>query len=339
MLLGRVYGVDLGSSEIKVYSHSNHKFFQTANLIASRGREIIAVGNDAYNMFEKTPQDINVTSPMAIGAIADPELQQIVLYSILKDRGRLLKGQCDFYFTVPLEISNVEKRAYYNSANGYWLHRNRVFTVEAPIADALQLGIDLSEKNQGSMLVNIGDMTTQFSVFNEGKIIISRRVPYGGHHIAEMIIAAIRRRFGLAIGWHTARGLLKQLGRLSDNTKESRKVIGVDIYSGLPREELINSYVVNDGIMDCINLIAAEMKTFLERIPPQIAYHIAREGIYLTGGTARLPYLDKYLANYTGVTFNLAQGSNATTIKGLSKIISDKTLSDTWAHQLRARKI
>ncbi len=34
-------------------------------MIAAKGRKIIAVGNEAYEMFEKAPSDISVSSPMA----------------------------------------------------------------------------------------------------------------------------------------------------------------------------------------------------------------------------------------------------------------------------------
>lgn len=91
------------------------------------------------------------------------------------------------------------------------------------------------------------------------------------------------------------------MGRLNDQRKDARKVVGIDGISGLPREEVISGYVVNAGIMNCVNEIAAEMKTFLERIPPQISYHIAREGIFLTGGSTKIPYIDNYLASYTGL--------------------------------------
>ena len=57
------------------------------------------------------------------------------------------------------------------------------------------------------------------------------------------------------------------MGRLNDQRREARKVVGIDGISGLPREEIISGYVVNAGIMNCVNEIAAEMKTFLERIP------------------------------------------------------------------------
>ena len=47
------------------------------NMIASKGRRIIAVGNEAYDMFEKAPANIVVNSPMAFGMIANLELQEI----------------------------------------------------------------------------------------------------------------------------------------------------------------------------------------------------------------------------------------------------------------------
>lgn len=52
MLIKKTYGIDLGSSTIKVYSFLRNKTYLEKNMIASKGRKIIAVGNEAYDMFE-----------------------------------------------------------------------------------------------------------------------------------------------------------------------------------------------------------------------------------------------------------------------------------------------
>ena len=65
MLLRKTYGIDLGSSSIKVYSFFKKQSYMEKNMIASKGRRIIAVGNEAYDMFEKAPANIVVNSPMA----------------------------------------------------------------------------------------------------------------------------------------------------------------------------------------------------------------------------------------------------------------------------------
>ena len=89
MLFEKTYGIDLGSSSVKVYSFFKNKSYIEKNMIASKGRRIIAVGNDAYEMFEKEPADISVNSPMAFGMIANLELQEIVLYSMMKKIDRI----------------------------------------------------------------------------------------------------------------------------------------------------------------------------------------------------------------------------------------------------------
>ena len=337
MLWRKTYGVDLGSSNIKIYSSLRNKRYTDKNMLASRGRKIIAVGNDAYEMYGKTPTDISVHSPMAFGMIADVELQEIALYSMLKKIDRILGTGSDIYFNVPLDMTAIEKRAYYHVVNGHWLRNNRVYMVETPIADALALGINL-EKNTGSMLVHIGAQTTQFSIITDGKIIISKKIPIGGSQMNQAVVNEVRRRCSLQIGYRTGKRLKLVMGRLNEQRKEARKVVGIDSVSGLPREEIVSSYVVNAGIMNTVNEIAAEMKTFLERTPPQISYHIAKEGIYLTGGSTRLPFIDKYLASYPGFTFNLSEYYEYSSLKGLQEVIHKKELKK-WAQPVRQRKL
>lgn len=337
MLFRNTYGIDLGNSTIKVYSALRNKTFLEKNMIASRGRTIIAVGNEAYEMYEKAPSDISVSSPMAFGMIANLELQEIALYSMLKKIDRIISFGSDMYFSVPLDMTAVEKRAYYHVANGHWLRKNRVFMVEAPIADAIAMGVNL-EKNTGSMVVNIGAQSTQFSIITDGKIIISKQIPIGGRQMNEAICSEIRKRYNLQIGTRTGKRLKLVMGRLNDQRRDARKVVGIDSISGLPREEVISAYVVNAGIMNCVNEIAAEMKTFLERIPPQISYQIAKEGIYLTGGSTRLPFIDNYLASYTGFAFNLSELYETSAVCGLEKIIRDRELKK-WAQSIKQRKL
>ena len=337
MLFEKTYGIDLGSSSVKVYSLFKNKSYMEKNMIASRGHKIIAVGNEAYEMFEKSPAEVAVCSPMSFGMIANLELQEIVLYSMIRRIDHILGVGSVMFFTVPLDMTAVEKRAYFNVANGYWLRKNRVYMVESPIADALAMGVDLDDPT-GNMVVNMGAQSTEMSIITGGRIIISKKIPIGGRQMNESICTEIRKRYNLQLGTRTAKRLKMVMGRLSDQRKGVRKVVGIDCISGLPREEVISSYVVNDGIMNCVNEIVSEMKTFLERIPPQISYHIAKQGIYITGGSTRLPYLDKYLASYTGFTFNMSDLYEKSAVSGLEKIIKNKELRK-WAMPVKQRKL
>ena len=337
MLFQKTYGIDLGSSDVKIYSSLRNNTYSEKNMIAARGHEIIAVGDDAYEMSEKEPVSISVQSPMAFGDIAEVELQEIVIYTLLKKIDYTAGIPSAFYFSVPLDMTAIERRAYYYVVNGHWLHQNRVFMVESPVADALAIGMD-PESSTGGMIVNIGGQCTDLSVLTDGKIIMSRKILVGGQQMDEAISSEIRRRHHLQIGLRTARRLKLVMGRLSDSRKDARKVVGIDSVSGLPREEVITSYEVNAGIMNCVNEIAAEMKTFLERVPPQISYQIAREGIHLTGGSTRLPFIDRYLASATGYGFNLSSLYENCTLSGLTRVIREKELRK-WARPVVLRKL
>lgn len=57
-----VYGLDLGSYEIKVYDKKSDTIWKEKNVIAIKeDREIFAVGDQAYEMYEKTPPEYSGT--------------------------------------------------------------------------------------------------------------------------------------------------------------------------------------------------------------------------------------------------------------------------------------
>lgn len=67
MQLHNVYGVDLGTSTVKIYSQKRDTITKEKNMIAVRNHEdVLAVGNEAYEMFEKAPGNVSVGSPMAL---------------------------------------------------------------------------------------------------------------------------------------------------------------------------------------------------------------------------------------------------------------------------------
>ena len=55
MLLHKTFGVDLGTSTVKIYSQDNDTIITEKNMIAIRNQnQILAVGNEAYKIFEKS---------------------------------------------------------------------------------------------------------------------------------------------------------------------------------------------------------------------------------------------------------------------------------------------
>ena len=55
MLFEKTYGIDLGSSSVKVYSMIRNKSYIEKNMIAAKGRKIIAVATKRMKCLRKHP--------------------------------------------------------------------------------------------------------------------------------------------------------------------------------------------------------------------------------------------------------------------------------------------
>ncbi|MCI5701112.1 MAG: rod shape-determining protein [Lachnospiraceae bacterium] len=337
MSFGNVYGVDLGTSSVKIFSLKKNKITVEKSMLAIRNQDqLLAVGNDAYEMFEKTPENVQISCPVAYGAIADVNHVEVVLHTLLRKTDRYIGHGPVIYFSVPMNMSEIERRAYYAITHNGLLHKPQVYLVERPVCDALALGIPIS-KTKGSMVVNIGAESTDFSIIANEQVIISKTIYFGGKQLNESICDMVRRNYNLLIGRRTARRLKIAMANLNGDRREGRKVVGINTLSGIPREGVVSAALVREAIREPLENIASELKTFIERIPPQIAASVAAEGIYLTGGTTRIPGLDKYIESFTGYPIKLSSYYELCTIKGLEELITHKALKK-WARSIKEKK-
>ena len=67
-----VYGIDLGTCNLKVFCKATGNVINEKNAIAVVNKnQLYAFGNDAYAMYEKAPDAIKVSFPVVNGVIAD----------------------------------------------------------------------------------------------------------------------------------------------------------------------------------------------------------------------------------------------------------------------------
>ena len=330
-----VFGVDLGSSAVKIYSMNKKRMIIEHNMIAIRnGSQVIAVGNDAFEMYEKNPPEISVDRPIVNGKIADVDEVEMLLSLLLRKTDRSVGRKPQIYFSAPVNMSEIEKRAYYAISHTGNLGNPKVFLADRPICDAISLGIDIA-KSRGSMILDIGAQSTEVSVLQNDQVIVSDPLPVGGQQLNESICNEVRREENLLIGRRTARRLKAVLASFEQSgIGEARKVTGIDTVSGLPREAVITSELVNRAVDAELRKGAEEIRIFLERTPPQVTRCITEEGIYLTGGTSRIPGIDRYLAHHIGCRINRSDDYEFSTVKGLEQIVQNKELKK-WVYVMK----
>ncbi len=321
-MANNAFGIDLGTNNIKIYSRNDDNILVEKNMIAIENKNtLFAYGDSAFEMHEKAPANIHISFPLSNGVIADIKNMETLVYYFISD---LMKGNlkpADYYIAVPTDVTEVEKRAFYDLIKNAGVKAKKIMVVEKAVADGLGMDIDV-KNSQGVLVVNVGYETTEISILSLGGIVLSRLIKVGGVKFDEAIRAAVRREFSLMIGGKTAENVKINLRELVAEGRGA-VVYGRDIVTGLPVEREIPTKLVDESLTEHFHTIIDNVKVILERTPPELAADIYRHGIYLTGGASQVNHLAEELAKGTGLKVNVADSPLTSVAVGLSKIIKE----------------
>lgn len=316
------FGIDLGTSSIKIYNRSDDEVFVEKNMIAIKNKkEIYAYGDSAFEMYEKAPSNISISYPLNYGVIADIKNMENLIKLYM---GSLMKGQirpADYYIAVPRDVTEVERMAFKDLIKEAGVKAKNISTVDEAIADGLGMDIDV-KNSQGVLVVNVGYDTTEISILSLGGIVLSKLIKTGGHKFDDAIKSAVRQEFQLIIGSKTSEQLKIQMSQ-GENTDSSPVVYGRDIVTGLPVERAIPEETINACLKEHFNTIIDNIKVILERTPPELSADIYKHGIYLTGGASQVVNLSEMMSVGTGLKVNMAENPVTSVAMGLAKIIKD----------------
>lgn len=316
------FGIDLGTSNIKIYSVDSRSIFVERNMIAIENkRNLLAYGDSAYAMYEKSPANIVASYPVNNGVIADIQNMETLVKYFITDMSKGSVRTADFYVAVPTDVTEVEKKAFFDLIKDSNVKARKIMVVDKAVADAVGLGIDV-KTSQGAMIIDVGFATTEISILSLGGIVLSRLIKVGGNKFGESVRNAVRKEYGLLIGEKSAEKIVEQLYELEMEGRPAL-VFGRDIVSGLPIEREIPTKLIDECLMEDFAIIVDNIKVILERTPPELGADIRRQGVYLTGGASQVSRLAGLIERTTGLVVNVPEEPITTVALGLAKIIKD----------------
>ncbi|MCR4841742.1 MAG: rod shape-determining protein [Eubacterium sp.] len=320
-----VVGLDLGTQNIKISSKALKGVVCEKNVIALEGSRLYAYGDDAYGMYEKAPDNITVSFPIQSGVIANYRDMRDILVAFINKYFKNIKG-ATIIIAVPTDISEVEKRSYFDLVENCKFKLSNILVCEKPIAAATGLGLSVNSAS-GMLIVDIGADTTEISVLSLGGIVISRLIKVGGNHMANAISAALKKDNNLVIGQRSAQKILAEIGYAANCQEETMSIVGRDMLSGFPVTSEVKSTAVYEAIKDYLEEITESVKFILERTPPELTSDIIDNGMYVTGGVSRIKNIDVLLSEATELDVNISDNPIENAVLGLEKIASDRELS------------
>ncbi len=324
-MFGNVYGLDLGTYEIKVYDKKKNTVWKEKNAIAiADEKRIFSVGDDAYAMYEKAPGNIEIQFPMKEGVISHFYHMQYLLQNLLKKEQRFVRGS-KYIVAVPTDVTEVEKRAFYDLVVHSTAKAKEVRIIERGIADAIGLGLDV-QHSPGIMIVNFGAETTELSILSYGGVVCNRLLKIGGTTLDYAIVNAVRYHQEFLIGRLTAEELRKHFGICSSQGNATLSVAGRNLVTRIPEQKEVSMHLVRAAIKEPLQTCMHEIRTLLERTPPEVQRAIQKSGIYIAGGVANLSGFDTYIQHALGLNIHTTEQPEFCAVNGLKQVIASKEL-------------
>jgi len=303
--VARDLAIDLGTSNTQVFARGRGVILEEPTVIAlnTRSHEVLAVGDEAWQLIGRTPGYIVAVRPLREGAITDFDITERTIKLLLRRAGLTMFNRPRVLICVPSAITSVERRAVKEAARR--AGASAAHLIEQPMAAAIGAGLDVHEP-VGSMVVDVGGGTTETAVISLGGIVAYRAVRCGGFDMDAAIQEYVRQKYGVAISERTGEELKIAIGSALPYEGELRvEVRGREISTGRPRLVILTADEIRFALEEQVDLIVDTVLGCLSDAPPELAQDIIYEGIHLLGGGAKLRGLAERLTRETDVPVHL----------------------------------
>jgi len=313
--------IDLGTANTLVYASGRGIVLNEPTVIAmsSRTHDVLAIGDEAWQMIGRTPAYIVAVRPLRKGAITDFDITERVIRLLLGRAGVSWLNRPRVLICVPSAITDVERCAVEEAARGSGA--KGVYLIEQPIAAAIGAGLPIHEP-LGNMIVDVGGGTTESAVISLGGIVVRHAVRVGSFDMDASIQTYVRREHAIAIGERTAEEIKVAIGTAWPMEEEVKaEVRGRDLMSGLPKTVILSPKEVREAIEEQIGAIIKSVVKCLAMAPPDLAQDLIVQGIHLVGGGAMLRGLERRLEAETAVPVHLVEAPLECVVLGAGKCL------------------
>jgi len=313
--------MDLGTANT-IIMHNDKIVVNEPSIVAldNHTDKMVAVGNKAKLMYEKTNKDIRVVRPLRNGVIADFDACEQMMRGLIGmvDTGRhLFSPSLKMVIGVPSGSTEVELRAVRDSAEH--AGGREVYMIFEPMAAAIGIGVDVLAP-EGNMIVDIGGGTTEIAVISLGGLISNQSVKVAGDDFTSDIQEYMGRQHNVKVSERMAERIKINVGaaltELGEDAPEDYVVSGPNKITALPMSVPVCYQEIAHCLDRSISKIETAVLNALENTVPEVYADILKNGIYLSGGGSMLRGISKRLADKIGIQFHVANEPLLSVAKG-----------------------
>lgn len=319
------FAIDLGNNNTVISDESGPLLAQPSYIVFNTARNVKAVGDHAYAMFEKTHDELTPVKPLKGGVIADYEsatrMIQEMVKQVYRNRG-FLSGFNHVISGVPYNTTEVERRALRDALEQ--INSKKSHLLYEPLAAALGMGLSIREP-QGKLVIDIGGGITEIVVISLSGIAAFQSIKIAGDTFDENIQDHFRKEYNMAIGLKTAELVKIQVGAVTDKLADAPQpmfVKGKDMLSGIPITRKISHSEIAHILNKSFEQIETAIIQTLETCPPELAADIYETGIHLTGGGSMFRGIKERFERSIKLTVHLDPTPLRSVSNGISQALS-----------------
>lgn len=315
-------GIDLGTANTLVYIKDQGIVLREPSVVAMKGDDVKAVGEEAKRMVGRTPGSVVAIRPLKDGVIANFDVAHNMLKFFI-ERARQGKHfrRPRVLIAHPSGITEVERHAIEDAAGAAGATHVRL--IEEPMAAALGCGLPVTEP-VGSMIVDIGGGTSEVAIISLSDIVYSQSEKCGGDALDETIIRHMLSAHNLLVGPRTAEEIKIRVGSAHPLQQELQmEVKGRDRGTGLPKTVTVRSEEIRESLQDKLDIIVNAVRQTLDHCPPELASDLYDRGITVAGGGALLRGLSDLLHEQTGLPIMISEDPLSAVAEGTGKFLQE----------------
>ncbi|MBA3281504.1 MAG: rod shape-determining protein [Acidimicrobiia bacterium] len=319
--MARDLAIDLGTANTLVYAKGRGIVLNEPSVIALNQQtgDVLAMGQEAWQMIGRTPGYIVAVRPLRQGAITDFDVTQRMIRLLLQRAGVSKFNRPRVVICVPSAITEVERRAVTEAARRAGAADAQL--IEQPMAAALGAYLPVNEPI-ANMVIDVGGGTSETALISLGGVVALQAVRVGSFDIDAAIQTFIRREYGIAVGERTAEEIKVAIGSAWPVQEEVKaEVRGRDLMSGLPKTVILSPEEVREAISEPVTSILDSVITCLGEAPPELAHDLVVRGMHLVGGGGMLKGLAQRIAEETDIPVTLVDAPLEAVVMGAGRCI------------------
>lgn len=276
-------------------------------------------GYRAENVMSSALGGARVIEPVREGLIADEDMCIQLFRHFFKKivPAGLVKPKIRAIVSISCAMTNSDRKAVEKCFVKAGV--KEITLVESPLSLIAYTG------SIGGLFVDIGGGKTEVAAVTNRGIACGVAVNIAGDAFNSAIIDAVYMHYGVKLGDYTVEKIKKSALSFYLNDEGSYAVSGGG-RDGSPKSVVITAADMRDAVLPLVDDLIEVVMNVLNQTPPELAAEILRKGIFVTGGSSRIPGLIEYMEQAFELPLTpLYDGENSVALGG-AKFLDDRQL-------------